>query len=71
MSFVFADGQTRVELGGVDISDFIVGVLDREPDPWQRAVLAVYSTPLQMPEVRLARHHRLSAMRSAYRARRR
>lgn len=59
MSFVFADGQTRVELGGVDISDFIVGVL------------AVYSTPLQMPEVRLARHHRLSAMRSAYRARRR
>lgn len=69
--FVFGQA-VRVEWGGVDISGFIVGAGGPfHLDPWQRAVLALYSVPFQMPAMRLARRRHLSAMHSAYRSRHR
>lgn len=70
---LICDRTTRVVLNGVDISDYVVGVLRRDIrlDLWQRSVLRLYSVPLQTPEMRRARRQRLAAMRSAYRRKRR
>jgi hypothetical protein len=63
---LICDRTTRVELSGVDIGEYIVGL-----DPWQRSVLKLYWVPFETPEQRQARHRRMSRMRAAYRARHR